>query len=932
MRFALPTAILTLAVALPAAAQEAGEAACPFFATPGSWSPGQPAPTEPLAEYYVEGLVLTWDAAAGNYTSPRPFRHMDVVDFNADPSRRAVSVEYQAVELLGCTGKLRQYVFEGVNDGTTGPLRPVAPQLEFRPGDTLALSITNNLPAPDDAQAPHGAHLQRIHPSGEEFEDVHGHHGVPAASSEFGFIAPPDPGPSDAAAGNDPIYNMIHGLNNTNIHTHGWNVSPRGASDNVFVTIQPGDPAYDQTVRLDAPGEVNDTGHPSGTFWYHAHKHGATAVQVSSGMAGTLVVRDDAVGLDRALAEIDDSIVEKTLMLQQLPYDARGMVEGIAFLQENVRQTGANCGEGAAYANRPPFVNGVPTPLLEIELNQVYRFRFLHSGSIGGITPQVVASPELEMSPGLRAGATRTDITLPLYEIATDGLPTGTIVPMENIPLSAAYRSDALFQVTMDGLTRVRGNLDAAPPMDGGHTYLYLVDAAQQPTVQVPSCETPNADIQNARRILAVLKVAVDATDAPADGLVLARDYTEARMTGPLAQALADYQSQGWQATNLGNDNGYRMISALPEIGTEELRASAPRYCRHDDGSWTAGTPNISACEPTAVHDGTTTPFEDVAVETVHYFGDGRNSFRCPLTGGRCTYCGGAVSEYRGTDGNIYNATTRFADGARPGICDEPRPTTHPVGPLPRLDFMICDRVVDTDAPLDAKSKVWNADGVQMCTDPGGATQACSCTTRGDTTTCTPIDGSSAELSPATPRDITLMAGASPKQWSCFLFDTEDDYIRNVELYSANEWAVSSAGNAGHVFHIHVNPFTRERPAGTDFFGATFAAYDVWKDTFRAPSTRTRMRFQPEDETRLRTRYSYHSGAFVQHCHVLTHEDQGMMQVVSVSDPEPFDRLMALRGFETRAEARAFLSGALYADGPLSAMQVDSVTLEDFIE
>jgi FtsP/CotA-like multicopper oxidase with cupredoxin domain len=932
MRFALPTAILTLAFAWPAAAQQSGEVACPFFATPGSWSPGEAAPAEPLAEYYVKGMVLQWDEAAGDYASPRPFRGMDVVDFHADPSRRNVSVAYQDVALLGCAGRLRQYVFEGVNDGTTRPLRPVAPQLEFRPGDTLALSITNDLPAPEEAGVPHGAHLHRELPGGADFEDVHGHHGVPAASSEFGFIAPPDAG--DGSAASDPIYNMIHGLNSTNIHTHGWNVSPRGTSDNVFVSIQPGDPPYEQTVRLDAPGDVNDTGHPSGTFWYHAHKHGATAVQVSSGMAGTLVVRDDAVGLDAALARIDPSIVERTLMLQQLPYDDKGMVEGIDFLQENVRQTDATCGAGAAYANRPPFVNGVPTPLIEIDLDQVYRFRFLHSGSIGGITPQIVASAGLDGSPGLSEGATLTDITVPLYEIATDGLPTGTIVPQENIPLSAAYRSDALFQVTMDGLTRVRANLDAAPDMTGGYTYLYLIDAGQQVTGQVPTCTDKPETIQNARRIIAVLKVALDGAVAAEGDLVLARDYTAERMTGPLAEALADYQTQGWQAPIPGNDNGYRMISALPEIGAEELRASAPRYCRHDDSAWAPGLPGITTCEPTGVRDGDTTPFEDVAFETVHYYGDGANSFHCPLTGGRCTYCGGAISEYEGADGQIYNATTAFGDDDRPEICSEPQPTDHPEGQLPLLDFMICDRVVDTEAPLDVTSNVYDASGVQMCTDASGATQACSCTGGGGKTppTCTAIDGSSAALSPATPQDIPLAAGATPRQWSCFLFDTDDDYIRNVELYSANEWEVSSAGNAQHVFHIHVNPFTHQRPAGTDFFGAAFPAYDVWKDTFRAPAVGNRMRFQPEDATRLRTRYSYYAGAYVQHCHVLTHEDQGMMQVVSVSDPEPFNRLMALKDFDTRAEARAFLTEALYADGPMSAMQVDSVTIEDFAE
>jgi FtsP/CotA-like multicopper oxidase with cupredoxin domain len=32
---------------------------------------------------------------------------------------------------------------------------------------------------------------------------------------------------------------------------------------------------------------------PAGTFWFHAHRHGSTAVQVSSGAAGIRLIRGD---------------------------------------------------------------------------------------------------------------------------------------------------------------------------------------------------------------------------------------------------------------------------------------------------------------------------------------------------------------------------------------------------------------------------------------------------------------------------------------------------------------------------------------------------------------------------------------------------------------------------------------------------------------
>src|SRR5258708_39789220 len=73
-----------------------------------------------------------------------------------------------------------------------------------------------------------------------------------------------------------------HELYITNLHTHGLHVSPAGNSDNVFREIPPGASfQYTFTIPPD---------HPSGTFWYHPHKHGSVAYQMANGMAGALIV------------------------------------------------------------------------------------------------------------------------------------------------------------------------------------------------------------------------------------------------------------------------------------------------------------------------------------------------------------------------------------------------------------------------------------------------------------------------------------------------------------------------------------------------------------------------------------------------------------------------------------------------------------------
>ncbi len=105
-------------------------------------------------------------------------------------------------------------------------------------------------------------------------------------------------------------FNNFHGLNTTNLHTHGLHVSPTTDStgeydaDNVFLSVTP----KDQFVPCaeDCGSNVEKTfrngeafyrfelrsDHPSGTYWYHAHKHGATQSQVAAGLAGPLIVKD----------------------------------------------------------------------------------------------------------------------------------------------------------------------------------------------------------------------------------------------------------------------------------------------------------------------------------------------------------------------------------------------------------------------------------------------------------------------------------------------------------------------------------------------------------------------------------------------------------------------------------------------------------------
>lgn len=121
-----------------------------------------------------------------------------------------------------------------------------APTWVVRPGDRLRVHLQNTLPPnPEDADLI----AQGIDPGSVHATHVH--------------VAPNHP-------------------NTTNLHVHGFHVSPRAPSDDVFLEIKPGD-SFQYSYDIPAT-------HPTGTYWYHPHRHGSVAIQIASGMAGMIVM------------------------------------------------------------------------------------------------------------------------------------------------------------------------------------------------------------------------------------------------------------------------------------------------------------------------------------------------------------------------------------------------------------------------------------------------------------------------------------------------------------------------------------------------------------------------------------------------------------------------------------------------------------------
>jgi FtsP/CotA-like multicopper oxidase with cupredoxin domain len=242
------------------------------------------------------------------------------------------------------------------------------PTLRLEPGDRLALTLSNEL-APN-----------------------------------------PDPMPEN--------HNLPHHFNTTNFHSHGLHVSPEGESDNVFRAMEPGG-QYDIVI------EIPDD-HPSGTFWYHPHHHGAVDAQLTSGCFGALIVEGDFADVPEIT-----TAQERVLMLSEVLFDYLGQIEHYDTLWSEA-------------VPRFLAVNGQREPILRMRPGEVQRWRV------------VQAAHENNFRLGLSGHE--------LHVIARDGISLAEMQSLPNLVLAPGQRVDLLVQAGEPGTYRL-----AALPNDQGY-------------------------------------------------------------------------------------------------------------------------------------------------------------------------------------------------------------------------------------------------------------------------------------------------------------------------------------------------------------------------------------------------------------------------------------------------------------------------------
>jgi FtsP/CotA-like multicopper oxidase with cupredoxin domain len=282
-------------------------------------------------------------------------------------------------------------------------------------------------------------------------------------------------------------------FNTTNLHTHGLHVSPAGNSDNVLLNIAP---------QTEFPYEINiPSDHPAGTFWYHAHRHGSTAVQVASGASGILIVRGNRQYTPptpqnpRPIADIDTILHdargvpmdEKFFLFQQIAYacfnndpklpgglwqqiyTTAGMYDASSKGQDPKSPANApwTCPAPApgkfvsrgAVENfnlqldsatiwdtngRFTSVNGIVQPTITIPAGEIQRWRFVHAGIHDTINLQVVPAASPAGSSNLIEASALTGNR---QQQQVDVARSCPATPQSLIPQ---------FEIASDGLTRIK--------------------------------------------------------------------------------------------------------------------------------------------------------------------------------------------------------------------------------------------------------------------------------------------------------------------------------------------------------------------------------------------------------------------------------------------------------------------------------------------
>jgi FtsP/CotA-like multicopper oxidase with cupredoxin domain len=274
-----------------------------------------------------------------------------------------------------------------------------------------------------------------------------------------------------------------HAQNTFNFHAHGLTVSPLGISDNIFREMNPGTA---NLVEINIPQD-----HPSGTYWYHVHKHGSATFQFNAGMAGFLIVQGGPGTLDTVPEVAAAKDVPMAFQLVKSLSDGR-----VVFVHQAAQQFGtfpfpgypqsppgfiplpkqqgvwSTYGldqgpplepDGMTFAPRSRYsytTNGVANPTLQMQPGEVQRWRLLDA--IDGDNLQLVLASSVTGQQGLGLNVVAMDgITVPkTYRLAAgDPLIIGPGQRMDVMVKAPSTPGTYLLQATDNNSAEIKSSV-----------------------------------------------------------------------------------------------------------------------------------------------------------------------------------------------------------------------------------------------------------------------------------------------------------------------------------------------------------------------------------------------------------------------------------------------------------------------------------------
>ena len=725
--------------------------------------------------------------------------------------------------------------------------------------------------------------------------------------------------------------NGVHSARVTNLHSHGLHVrpgrNPDGThSDNVILRVLPqedleireeqadssecewlSDPEQttylrdDETVgfadyefRIDnvqaksrEAQALPPQPHPPGTHWYHPHTHGSTHNQVSSGMAGFLIIEGD----------VDDAINKELTgernpdpQLKSGPYDyiERLMLIQRVFVTSTDPDAPTQSLKGGGSAN--PAVNGDQTPMIiNMRPGAIERWRVLNGSVDGqGYKRFMVLKGQYDVEESSPPGGGPTVSTT--VKLRDD---TNTFTPATRAEVSADKQG--IYQLSFDGVTLVEGEPDNA-------TYTIL-DLSQQnagtenPLDRELSGKPNQAMLANYEACFADADSVRNAFVRPNEVYLAPANRSDVFFQAPRLEAAdAEIYTVIAREVVVHSDSYQNQLqdaytSDTLVTGTQDTVVAYIVVAEDQDA---AGNPVPSVPDYNVMN------LVDVLPEVPEYLR--------PIADDEVLVKAGSDGADADPDAELPDRVgtyrTRTITYSGWGAGDFPLVTTEGDSATARNFRAFVDRDQANGGELELLRYAEIGDsGEYLLIAPNIRTMAIS------GSSSTEVIDSSDPMFPVT-ADMGRKFNPTDPQRPRILEETAEEWA--LYNYSISLWADTSEQPAGqyrghypslpltraegqarfaerpdawrlqtkgvdHPFHMHQNPYWVTRIEVPDENGDLVNILDRprWQDVVWIPRNGGRVVF--------RSRFPDYVGPYVNHCHILLHEDNGMMQVVEVT-------------------------------------------------